>query len=140
MILDKQLNKKILLLSLLALGGCNSIGMDSLYKVIPSFWDDNQSAAITNVRTDIAYIDCNKPQLPQAKQLERDASWFILYSESKGITQGDVIAVVKPIQETAKEWVERASTKEPSRAYCKIKRDILISQAETAAKAVLGRY
>lgn len=138
--MDRQLNKKILLLSLLALGGCTSIGVDSLYKVIPSFWDDNQSAAITNVRTDIAYIDCNKPQLPQAQQLERDASWFILYSESKGITQGDVIAVVKPIRDTASEWVERASVKEPSRAYCKIKRDILISQAETAAKAVLGRY
>ena len=140
MIVDKTLIKKIILLPLLLLGGCTSIGVDSLYKVIPSFWDDNQSAAITNVRTDIAYIDCNKPQLPQAQQLERDASWFILYSESKGITQGDVIAVVKPIQETAKEWVERASTKEPSRAYCKIKRDILNSQAETAAKAVLGRY
>ena len=54
--------------------------------------------------------------------------------------QGDVIAVVKPIRETASEWVERAKTKEPSVAYCKIKKDILDSQAEAAAKAVLGRY
>lgn len=48
--------------------------------------------------------------------------------------------MVKPIRETASEWVERAKTKEPSRAYCKIKKDILDSQAEAAAKAVLGRY
>ena len=136
----KQLNKKIILLSLLFLGGCNSIGVDSLFKVIPSFWDDNQSWAITNVRSDIANIDCDKPQLEQAQKLEHDANWFILYSESKGITQGDVIAVVKPIRDTASEWVERAKTKNPSRAYCNIKRDILQSQAEAAAKSVLGRY
>ena len=136
----KQLNKKILLLSLFVLTGCNSIGVDSLFKVIPSFWDDNQSWAITNIRSDIANIDCDKPQLEQAQKLEHDANWFILYSESKGITQGDVIAVVKPIHDTASEWVERAKTKNPSRAYCNIKRDILQSQAEAAAKSVLGRY
>ena len=132
------MRKLLISLSFLSLTGCVSV--DSMYKFIPSFWDDNQSAAITNVRTSIAYIDCNKPQLEQAQNIERDANWFILYSESKGITQGDVIAVVKPIRETASEWVERAKTKEPSRAYCKIKKDILDSQAEAAAKAVLGRY
>lgn len=140
MILDKPLIKKLAPLLFLTLSGCNSIGIDSMYKFIPSFWDDNQSAAITNIRNDIVYIDCNKPQLQQARNLEHDANWFILYSESKGITQGDVIAVVKPIRDTATEWVDRAMIKEPSRAYCKIKKDILNSQAETAAKAVLGRY
>jgi len=134
----KTLRKLLISLSFLSLTGCVSV--DTFTKFIPSFWDDNQSAAITNVRTDIAYIDCNKPQLIQAQNIERDASWFILYSESKGITQGDVIAVVKPIRDTAVEWVERAKTKEPSVAYCKIKKDILDSQAEAAAKAVLGRY
>ena len=138
MILVKTLRKLLISLSFLSLTGCVSV--DSMYKFIPSFWDDNQSAAITNVRNDIAYIDCSKLQLQQAQNIERDANWFILYSESKGITQGDVIAVVKPIRDTASEWVERAKTKEPSRAYCKIKKDILDSQAEAAAKAVLGRY
>mgnify|MGYP003338106401 CR=1 FL=1 len=72
MIVDKTLRKLLISLSFLSLTGCVSV--DSMYKFIPSFWDDNQSAAITNVRTSIAYIDCNKPQLEQAKQITTKAT------------------------------------------------------------------
>ena len=66
-------------------------GCAGLTGLIPSFWDDNQSARIINVRLDIERVDCRAQQLPQVVKIRDDLAWFKFYSESKGGRQADVI-------------------------------------------------
>lgn len=128
--------KIIVLLSALMLSGCAAI--NTVQSWIPSFWDDNQSARIIDVRQQIDRIDCGLPQQAQAQSILRDLHWFELYSQSKGLRQQDVIKIIAPMQETLKEWSARGDS--GSRVYCEIKKRILTEQAARAATAILGRY
>jgi hypothetical protein len=128
--------KRILLIaSVVLLSGCSTIvGM------IPSFWDDNQSAKIIDVRSSIDSINCKEPQLAQALQVQAQLRWFELYSESKGRRQQDVIKIITPMQESVTDWVKRSQDSQSTVSYCEIKKKLLTSQAKTAASAVLGRF
>lgn len=118
------------------LSGCATIA-----QLVPSFWDDNQSARITDVRFNIERLDCGSDQIrAQVSQLRDNLLWFELYSESKGVRQQDVIRVVHPIRETVEDMWKRYSAGQASTTYCEIKVRILKSQAQKAAEAVLGRY
>lgn len=124
---------KILLTIVLAFGitGC---------AMIPSFWDDNQSARIVDVRQSVDQLDCSKVHAPQVKTIKNNIEWFELYSESKGARQQDVIALVAPMKETVDDFYERSTEKEGSKAYCEAKKRVMKTQAKTAAEAVLGRF
>lgn len=127
--------KKILVsLSMLFLASCNSIDVSS---VVPSFWDDNQSRSIVTAYQLAVNLDCKQPQAAQAQKIVSELQWFQLYSESKGFMQKDVIKLIQPMQSTATEWAEREN---PSEAYCRIKKQIMTTQASMASKAVLGRF
>ena len=64
----------------LALTGCASIT-----SVIPSFWDDNQSARIIDVRLAVERVDCAGPQvLASVSRVRDDIEWVKLYSTCKG--------------------------------------------------------
>lgn len=116
-------------------------GCASLLDVIPSFWDDNQSASIVNTRLVISNIDCARPQSDQVTAVSQNIQWFQLYSESKGRLQQDVLRIVEPMSNTVSDWQRRIrDTGEPSQAYCESKKKILTAQARLAAQAVLGRY
>lgn len=125
--------KHLALVSVIFVTGCANT-----YKYIPSFWDDNQSAKIIDVRQRTHNIDCQQPQAPQARALVQDLQWFRLYSDSKGRLQQDVIELIEPMQQTAEDWAKRADG--GSAAYCEIKKKILITQADKVARAVLGRW
>jgi flagellar basal body L-ring protein FlgH len=129
--------KKILLTLLLTatLTGCSTI-----QGWIPSFWDDNQSARIVDIRQKINNIECAKPHLEQAQGILKDIQWFELYSQSKGIRQNDVVRIVEPMKETAVEWAKRSSTQEGSKVYCELKKKMLVQQSSRAAEAILGRF
>jgi hypothetical protein len=128
--------KRILLIAaVVTLSGCSTI-----QGWIPSFWDDNQSAKITDVRLTVDRIDCTRDQLPQAVQLRDQLRWFELYSTSKGALQRDVIALVKPIQDTTEDWYKRSLDGQGSQGYCNIKKKILEQQTARAAKGILGRW
>ena len=128
--------KRILLIAaVVALSGCSTI-----QSWIPSFWDDNQSAKITDVRLTVDRIDCSKDQLAQATQLRDQLRWFELYSTSKGSLQRDVIALVKPIQDTTEDWYKRSLDGQGSVGFCNIKKKILEQQTARAAKGILGRW
>jgi hypothetical protein len=128
--------KRILLITaVVMLTGCSTI-----QGWIPSFWDDNQSAKITDVRLTVDRIDCSKDQLPQAQQLRDQLRWFELYSTSKGALQRDVIQLVKPIQDTTEDWYKRSLEGQGSVGYCNIKKKILEQQTARAAKGILGRW
>jgi hypothetical protein len=128
--------KRILLIgAVVLLSGCSTI-----QNWIPSFWDDNQSAKITDVRLTVDRIDCGKDQLAQATQLRDQLRWFELYSTSKGALQRDVIKLVKPIQDTTEDWYKRSLDGQGSVAYCNIKKRILEQQTARAAKGIMGRW
>ncbi len=124
-----------LLFVTLALTGCASIT-----SLIPSFWDPNQSARITDVRLRVDQINCELSQLPQALQIQSDLRWFELYSESKGSRQQDVIRIIQPMQESVTDWVKRSTDGQGSKTYCEIKKKLLQTQAKSAAAAIQGRF
>lgn len=126
----------ITLLLVLALTGCAAIS-----NVIPSFWDDNQSARIVDVRLAVSRVDCADPQVLIAVSTVRDhIEWFRLYSISKGSLQRDVIAVIAPMQATAEDWYTRTVSGSASKTYCELKKSVMTQQATRAASAVLGRW
>ena len=117
---------------IVVLSGCATV-----QNWIPSFWDDNQSAYITDARLSVERINCAEPQTVQVQRLREDLRRFELYSEAKGSLQKDVIRVIEPMQSTVKEWAERG---EGSKTYCEIKKRVLAQQGERAAKVILGRW
>jgi hypothetical protein len=112
-------------------------GCASIQSMIPSFWDDNQSARIIDVRQKVELIDCAQEQRPQIDVVAREIRWFQLYSESKGQRQQDVLKIVAPMQETVGDWQKRG---EGSKSYCELKKRTLALQSERAAQAILGRF
>jgi outer membrane murein-binding lipoprotein Lpp len=128
--------KRLLLIAAVTLlSGCATV-----QNWIPSFWDDNQSAKITDVRLTVDRIECNRDQLAQAVQLRDQLRWFELYSVSKGALQKDVIKLVKPIQDTTEDWYKRSLDGQGSVGYCTIKKKILEQQTARAAKGIMGRW
>jgi hypothetical protein len=128
--------KRIILIGLVVtLSGCSTV-----QNWIPSFWDDNQAARITDIRLSVDRIDCTKDQLAQAVQLRDQLRWFELYSRSKGALQRDVLALVAPIQSTTEDWYKRSLDGQGSVGYCNIKKKILEGQTERAAKGIMGRW
>ncbi len=127
------------LLTALALQGC---ALTAISSYIPSFWDDNQSQKIIDLRLNIERMDCKAPQLPQVSRIRDDILWFRLYSESKGSRQQDVIKLVAPMGETAEDWYKRVSAEghKDNPIYCELKKKVMIEQSTRAAKAVLGRF
>jgi hypothetical protein len=119
----------------LTVSGCSTVK-----SWIPSFWDNNQSAKIVDIRVLATNVDCTQPQLPQVKNIQTNIVWFQLYSESKGWRQQDVLKLVAPMKETVDDWVKRSEEKEGSKFYCETKKKIVLEQSKRAATAVLGRF
>lgn len=117
-----------------------AFGLSGCATILPSFWDDNQSAAIINVRQAVEQLDCTQPHASQVKVIKDRIEWFNLYSESKGMMQKDVIALVAPMKETIDDFYKRSVEKQGSVAYCEGKKKIMKAQASKAAQGVLGRW
>jgi hypothetical protein len=128
--------KKVLLTAFLVIGlqGC------ALHSVIPSFWDDNQAVAVIDARQAVEQLDCSKPHAPQVKVIKDRLDWFDLYSESKGMMQNDVRALVGPMRKTVDDFYKRSVEKEGSEAYCNAKKKVMKVQASKAAEGILGRF
>jgi hypothetical protein len=128
----------LLALSVTLLQGC-AVALSSY---IPSFWDDNQSAKIIDLRLAVERIDCGASQRPQVQGLRDDLAWFRLYSESKGTRQKDVLKLTEPMQATVEDWYKRVSTEghRDNPVYCDLKKRVMTEQSTRAAKAVLGRF
>ena len=125
--------------TVLALQGCAALSTVTGY--IPSFWDDNQSSKIIDIRQSIEQITCEPgSQLTEARNIVDNIQWFKLYSQSKGTRQKDVLKIVAPMEETAKDWAKRSENKEGSKTYCELKKKTLKLQASRAAEAILGRF
>ena len=117
----------------LALAGCSSLPFE-----IPSFWDDNQAARIIDVRQSINDLDCAAAHAPQVKTIQHHLKWFELYSQSKRTP--DVARLIQPMQATVDDFYQRSVENPGSAAYCELKKRVMITQGETMARAVLGRF
>ena len=127
--------RKLTVILVLLLTGCANI-----QSWVPSFWDDNQSARIVDVRLGVDRLDCSKPQLAQITVIRDDLRWFELYSTSKGQLQKDVLRLITPMQATVQDMYTRNTGGTASVTYCELKKQIMTQQAERIASAVLGRW
>jgi hypothetical protein len=115
-------------------------GCASIKEIVPSFSDVNQSSKIIDVRQSVVQLNCKETHAPQVKLIKDNLQWFVMYSESKGWRQQDVIKLVKPIQDTVDDFYKRSIDKQGTESYCEIKKKIMTTQTEKAAKAILGRF
>jgi len=115
-------------------------GCASIKEMVPSFSDVNQSSKIIDVRQSVAQLNCKEAHAPQVKVIKDNLQWFVMYSESKGWRQNDVIKLVKPIQDTVDDFYKRSIDKQGTESYCEIKKKIMTTQTEKAASAILGRF
>ena len=111
----------------------------SACSLIPSFYDDNASKAIVDVRYSVEHLDCSYDHALQVSIIKNDLRWLNLFVESKG--SDDVLELLEPMNQTVNDFHKRAtSEKGSSNAYCELKKEILTIQSEKAAKAILGRF
>jgi hypothetical protein len=129
------MKRTFLILLVVLLTGCSTVK-----GWVPSFWDDNQSRSIIDVRQSVDRLDCSQPHLPQAQKIYDDVRWFELYSDSKGWQQADVLRLTEPMRASLLDFIKRSQDQQGSVGYCEIKKKLLAKQAETAARAVLGRF
>ena len=129
------MRKLIVLCMIVALSGCATV-----QSWIPSFWDANQSARITDVQLSVDRLNCAADQLSQVSRIRDDLRWFELYSVSKGKVQQDVLKVIAPMQETVEDMYKRNTEGRGSTVYCELKKRIMQQQAARAAAAVQGRW
>jgi hypothetical protein len=121
--------KKLILVALVALGGCS---------MIPSRWDDNQSRAIIDIRVSAANFDCAGDQKAQLTAFSTQVQWFELYAESKG-TQ-DMVKLNATLTETVKEYQDRLKQGPVSPMYCDLKKKVIQQQADIISRSVMGRF
>lgn len=115
-------------------------GCATVQSWIPSFWDANQSAKITDVQLAVDRLDCAGDQLAQVTRIRDDLRWFELYSRSKGTVQQDVIKLIAPMQATVEDMHKRNTEGRGSQTYCELKRRIMQQQAQRAAEGIQGRW
>ena len=114
------------------------VGCSTIKDKIPSFWDDNQSRAVIDIRQSVVELDCKQPHALQVAVIKMNVDWLVLYSQAKDTR--DVLRLVKPMNDTVNDFYERSLVKQGSEAYCNMKKKILDTQSSTVAKAVLGRF
>ena len=131
--------KRLLVIGMVALlQGCATFSFQNIKDQIPSFWDDNQSRSVIDIRQSVEKLNCKEPHAPQVKVIKDNIQWFILYSDSKGTK--DVLTLVKPMESTVDDFYKRSLEKQGTEIYCDIKKKILITQSSTVAKTVIGRF
>lgn len=131
--------KRLVLIGLVVLlQGCATFSFQSIKDQIPSFWDDNQSRSVIDIRQSIEKLNCKEAHAAQVKVIKDNIQWFVLYSESKGTK--DVITLVKPMESTVDDFYKRSLEKQGTEIYCDIKKKILITQSSAVAKTVIGRF
>ena len=127
------MKKLLVVLAFLSLTGCASI-----MEMIPSFWDDNQAAAITNLQQATRHLDCSQPLPPQIQDIYNKVEWIDIYSKFKGTR--DVAKLTVTFDETLKEFQDRVKAGPVSPMYCDLKKKIFVQQADMIAAAIMGRF
>ena len=132
--------KKITLYLFLAvsLNGC--LALAGLSTLLPSAWDSNQSAVITDIQQQSKRLNC-KWKISDVNdhlvRLDEKVEWLIIYSETKQTT--DIFNMAQVYNATLQDFYKRVETKSMSNSYCENKKAILIEQSNIIAKTLQGR-
>jgi len=126
--------KKILLLFVF----CLLTGCGTIRDLMPSFWDDNQAAAITNLQQATRHLDCKQSLAPQIQLISDRVEWLDIYSKFKKTR--DVAKLTVTFDDTLKEFSDRLATGPVSPMYCELKKKLFMQQADIIAAAIMGRY
>lgn len=132
--------KKIILSLFLAFSLSGCIALAGISALLPSAWDVNQSAAITDIQQKSKRINC-KNEITTLKKhldsLDEKVEWLIIYSESK--KTDDIFNMANVYNQTLKDMIKRVETKSISNSYCENKKTILVEQSYIISKALQGR-
>jgi len=132
--------KKIILSLFLAISLSGCVALAGLSTLLPSAWDPNQSAVITDIQQQSKRINC-KWKIDEVKQhleyLDEKTEWLIIYSETKQTT--DIFNMAQVYNTTLQDFYKRVETKSMSNSYCENKKTILIEQSNIIAKTLQGR-
>jgi hypothetical protein len=132
--------KKIILSLFLAFSLSGCIALAGISALLPSAWDVNQSAAITDIQQKSKRINCKNEVTVLKKHLDsldERVEWLIIYSESK--KTDDIFNMANVYNQTLKDMIKRVQTKSISNSYCENKKTILIEQSYIISKALQGR-
>jgi hypothetical protein len=132
--------KKIILSLFLAFSLSGCIALAGISALLPSAWDVNQSAAITDIQQKSKRINCKNEVTVLKKHLDsldERVEWLIIYSESK--KTDDIFNMANVYNQTLKDMIKRVETKSISNSYCENKKTILIEQSYIISKALQGR-
>jgi len=132
--------KKIILSLFLAISLSGCVALAGLSTLLPSAWDPNQSAVITDIQQQSKRINC-KWKIDKVKEhleyLDEKTEWLIIYSETKQTT--DIFNMAQVYNTTLQDFYKRVETKSMSNSYCENKKTILIEQSNIIAKTLQGR-
>jgi hypothetical protein len=112
----------------------------NLFNLLPSAWDSNQSAVITDIQQQSKRINCGwkiNEVKDHLEYLDEKTEWLIIYSETKKTT--DIFNMAQVYNTTLQDFYKRVETKSMSNSYCENKKAILIEQSNIIAKALQGR-
>lgn len=132
--------KKVILYLFLAFSLQGCIALTALSTLMPSAWDSNQSAVITDIQQQSKRINC-KWKISEINEhlsyLDEKVEWLIIYSETKKTT--DIFNMTQVYNATLQDFYKRVETKSMSNSYCENKKAILIEQSYIISKALQGR-
>jgi hypothetical protein len=102
---------------------------------IPSTYDPNESQGIINILHTVEKLDCKDTEYAEysSGEIKEMIQWLHLYSEMKG--NEDILLSIHTIKVTASGLKKGMST-----GFCRIKKQLLITQIESTAQAIMSRY
>ena len=102
---------------------------------IPSTYDPNESQGIINILHTVEKLDCKDTEYAEysSGEIKEMIQWLHLYSEMKGTV--DLLLSIHTIKVTASGLKKGMST-----GFCRIKKQLLITQIESTAQAIMSRY
>ena len=102
---------------------------------IPSTYDPNESQGIINILHTVEKLDCKNTEYAEysSGEIKEMIDWMHTYSEMKG--NEDILLSIHTIKVTASGLKKGMST-----GFCRIKKQLLITQIESTAQAIMSRY
>lgn len=106
--------------------------------LIPSRWDDNEAAGVTDLYNAIVTMDCTlNPVLLRhvVEDIDKKHSWVLHYTQLKGTK--DIESLLLQMDGTIDSLVEKETI---SPTYCKLKQKVLTEQSFAVADTIMGRF
>lgn len=106
--------------------------------LLPSRWDDNEAAGVTDLYNAIVTMDCTlNPVLLRhvVTDIDKKHSWVLHYTQLKGTS--DIESLLLKMEGTIDSLVEKETI---SPTYCKLKQKVLTQQTQAVADTIMGRF